>query len=214
MSKEKLQTKLEKEAVKRNKGMCDSYEYCEYCKDKEGVARATNTPCADAYNLCKQLEDKLKSYKQKKAYIETLRLRINLYKQALSSTSDEMIDDMFDDTPESTLGMPKAKYRISSPTEQILIKKELKRQTVEEWVRIEQNRLSSAEYDIKKIDNALNSLEANEYFIITAKYIHKMSIEGITEEYNYKYLKEGRDVLESAIRKRIERVKKKIAHLV
>lgn len=47
--KVKIQEELEKKAVLRNKGICTSYDYCDYCAEPEKIYRTSLTPCADAY---------------------------------------------------------------------------------------------------------------------------------------------------------------------
>lgn len=47
--KEMLQLRLEREAIKKNKGQCATYDYCRYCDSVSMLIHNSDTPCADAY---------------------------------------------------------------------------------------------------------------------------------------------------------------------
>ncbi len=54
VDKEEKQAQLEKYAVQKNGGMCQTYSYCSFCASPESVRGRTNTPCADALEEMKK----------------------------------------------------------------------------------------------------------------------------------------------------------------
>lgn len=84
MSKEEIQEILEAEAVKCNKGICESYEYCAVCKDKEVLSRETLTPCADAKIVMDDITKKLTNYKKMKADLQIRKDRVAIWKNVLN----------------------------------------------------------------------------------------------------------------------------------
>ena len=49
---ESLQSVLEQIALKTNGGICESYNYCPYCKEPQCIVRTSSTPCAEAFLAC------------------------------------------------------------------------------------------------------------------------------------------------------------------
>lgn len=44
----RIQIRLEKEAVQKNGGMCEMYIYCEYCLERYKLIKESDYPCAIA----------------------------------------------------------------------------------------------------------------------------------------------------------------------
>lgn len=49
---EQLQQVLETVALKSNRGVCETYNYCDFCKEPTCIVRKSKTPCADAFLAC------------------------------------------------------------------------------------------------------------------------------------------------------------------
>lgn len=47
--KDSLQSVLEQIALDTNDGVCESYNYCQFCTEPRCIIRKSKTPCADAF---------------------------------------------------------------------------------------------------------------------------------------------------------------------
>lgn len=184
INKEELQKILEKKAVKKNGGMCESYEYCKFCKESQTINRKSITPCADALLTLKDINTMLKSYIKNKAKIATIAERINVWEKAL----DEGVN-IFMKVPESTLGMPRAKNKINSPIEDIVLNEEMNEKQVKEMIKIEKNKKTALEYEVRKLDIAFSILNEKDMFLIECKYFENMDWVDIENSYNNTFKK-------------------------
>jgi len=78
INKNELQYVLEKDACKKNGGMCESYNYCKFCAEPKRIFRKSDTPCADAYIDMKDITKMLKNHIKDKEYIEVNTKKIEI----------------------------------------------------------------------------------------------------------------------------------------
>ena len=144
--------------------------------------------------------------RERKADLEIRKETLAIWKYALASAKDEDIDELFDNTPEITLGMPRAKYKISKPVEQALLTKELKRETVQEWVRKEESIINKMQREIRCLEIALEGLTPEEQYIIKAKYVDKYSWAIIEFNFNHEMRKDvNMYLVEKTLRTKLKR---------
>ncbi len=159
--------------------------------------------------------NELINYRQRKADLEIRKERVSLWQYKVDTADYDEINDLFDDTPESTLGMPRAKYKISSPVEQVLFNKELKVEQIQDWIYNEKSIISSIYYSLRKIDEGLNALTEEERFIIVSKYIEKQNWLDIEANFNNKFRnKRNNQITEKRLRNRCQEIKKKLSSLI
>ncbi|MDO4282362.1 MAG: hypothetical protein Q4D02_01885 [Clostridia bacterium] len=204
INKEKIQYKLEKEAVKRNGGMCESYEYCKFCEEPKSFNRKSRTPCADALLTLKDINDMLKNYMKNKAKVSTIKERINNWEN-----NKDILD--FVDVPEYNLGMPRAKNKISNPIENQVIYKEMNKKQVEELIEIEKSKLFSLEREVKKLENAFSILSDKEMFLIECRYFENRSWENVEYNFNRKFKMKS---TKKRLQNQIADIKKKILDVI
>jgi hypothetical protein len=206
-SKIQIQKELEFAAVQQNTGICESYSYCRFCKEPKKVLRNSMTPCADAYLDLKDITIKIENYKDNKEYIEVAKERIELWVVALNSTDEDELWKLFDSSESVDLGMPKAKYKLSSPIESELIKKEITREQVKTWIQREQEKLDSTRKEVYSLERAFKQLKDDEMFLVECKCWDKMKWKDIVSSYEIKYNKKIDDTV---LRRRLVRIKEKI----
>lgn len=85
------------------------------------------------------------------------------------------------------IGMPKAK-NVNSPVENKVVKYEVTREMVKQWIKDDKSRLALLEYEIKEIDIALGSLTEEENFVITSKCIDNWNWMQIEIEFNKQFI--------------------------
>ena len=157
----------------------------------------------------------LGNLRERKADLEIRKETLAIWKYALASTRDEDIDDLFDNTPEMTLGMPRAKYKISKPVEQALLTKELKRATVQEWVRKEESIINKMQREIRCLEIALEGLTPEEQYIIKAKYVDKYSWAIIEFNFNHEMRKDvNMYLVEKTLRNKVKEARLKLHYLI
>ena len=162
----------------------------------------------------KIIED-LGNLRERKADLEIRKETVELWKKALASATDEEVDDLFDNTPEMTLGMPRAKYKISKPVEQALLTKELKRATVEEWIKKEESIISKMQREIRCLEIALDGLTPEEQYIIKAKYVDKYSWAIIEFNFNHEMRKDvNLYLVEKTLRNKVKEARLKLYYLI
>lgn len=206
MDKEQIQKKLEKEAIKCNGGMCESYSYCKFCKEPRKFNRESITPCADALIDMKDINRMLKNYINNKAKIATLSERINIWNKALEEN-----ENIFTNTPESTFGMPRAKNRLYSPVESEAIRNELNRKQAEELIKIAKSEKNLLEMEIRKLDIAFNILSPKEMFLIECKYYENLDWCDIEISYNKNFNKE---LTQKRLQNKLSNIKTKLLGVI
>ena len=92
----------------------------------------------------------LKGYKVLKSELIIRQERIRIWSDVIANNNTDKILEIFTDTPEDNFGMPKAKYRKTSPTEIELLKKENSIDKIREMITKEKDIVESMKY---KSDN-------------------------------------------------------------
>lgn len=159
-----------------------------------------------------KLEESLKNYKKNKGKIETIKLRINRWQECLDTMSDEEIAAEFVYEKPDTYGMPKAKNN-NSPVESKVVKHEVTREMVKQWIKEDKSRLGMIEYEIKQIDIALGSLTEEENYIIECKCIDNWKWKQLEIAFNEKYRK-GREITEEGLKDIKENALKKMKEII
>lgn len=145
------------------------------------------------------LEARLHIYKKEKAFLEATILRIKRFEEILEKTDDDSLVIIFGTNYGAVeVGMPKA-LKISKPEETELIKKEVCRETINNWIKDDKNRIALLQLEIEQIDAALKSLTSEELYVIDKKYFEKWSWgkiekginEDLRKDYNDGYIGES-----------------------
>lgn len=206
---ENLQLILEKDACKKNGGMCESYNYCKFCKEPRKIFKSSNTPCADAYIDMKKITDLLKKRKFNKEYIESTKERIKIWEQELNKNWDneEYLNEWFFDMKKGdNFGMPKSTGDF--PLEIEFFDRESIRNKIKKIIQIEKERLNSVKFEYLKLENAINKLNEKENFIIECRYgLTKLNINDTLTSYNRKY---EANITLDILKKKIAKIKRKI----
>lgn len=207
LSNEQIQNILENRAVSSaSHGMCEAYDYCKFCEDPTSFKRKSDTPCADAYKDMQNINKMLKRYLPNKAKISTIKERIKIWEEAINSDELAILD-----VPETNFGMPKAKYRISSPIEKEIEYKELDRKQIKELIKKEKSKLFGIEAEVKNLDIAFSVLPQKDIFLIECKYFENMNWCDIENAYNKKY---NKNITEKRLRNKMTSIKKLILDII
>jgi|GEM_PF-3286104 len=211
MNKEKLQKELEFAALNQNKGVCESYSYCKFCKEPKKTLRNSMTPCADAYIDLRDISEKLKNYKDNEEYIKTAVDRINLWTIALNSKDKDKLTELFDSSEAIDLGMPRAEGKISSPIESAMQRHEITREMVNVWITREQSKLNGIRIEVNQLKRAFEKLKEDDMFILECKCFDNLKWIDTQISYENKF---KICIDESVLRKRLVRIKEKIRNLL
>lgn len=204
INKEMLQYKLEREAIKQNGGICESYAYCRFCKEPKSFNRKSPIPCAEALLDLRDINDMLKKYMSNKMKITTMKERIKRWEEGIGK-------EEFIDVPVSNFGMPRAKNRISSPVENQVIYQEMNERQVREMIRREKSKLSVLEQEVRKLDIAFECLSSAEMFLLECRYFLNLSWHDIENNFNQEFHTE---VTEKRLKNRITSIKKKLLDII
>lgn len=209
--KEKIQNLLEKQACKRNGGICESYSYCKFCKEPESFSRKSNTPCADAYIDMSHVTSLLKNYRENKETVEIVKDRIKLWKKVQQEHADDLeyLTDWFLELKrEDTYGMPKPKGAYISTLDEQVIKKEEINTIIYKFIKLAEERNDTLIRELNKLEKAIKGLKEEERFILNCKYLEMnlKTADIITSVYNaFK-----KTYSAEALKKKIASIKKKI----
>ncbi len=206
MNREEIQEKLEKEALKCNGGMCESYSYCKFCKEPRKMKRESSTPCADALLDMKDINHMLKNYMNNKAKIATLSERIDVWNRALEEN-----ENIFTNVSESTFGMPKSKNRIYSPVESQALRNELNHRQAEELIKIAKSERIALEIEVRKLEVAFSTLSPKDVFLVECKYYENMDWHDIEISYNKNF---NKDLTQKRLQNKLSNIKKKILGII
>jgi hypothetical protein len=146
------------------------------------------------------IEDTLRQYKKKRAFVNTTNARIELWQKIL-------------DDPDITkyrfyicgkeIGMPNTRNN-SSPTENEAISNDmndtLSRALVKEWLEEDKSRLLFPEAEIQQLEMAIESLTEPEKFIIECKYFNNWFWRQIEYSYNDKF-RQGNGITEERLKR-------------
>lgn len=132
------------------------------------------------------IEKALKEYKRNKGKIITIEERYKYWQKCLNTMTDEEIANEFIYKKPDTYGMPKTK-NIESPVESEVIKYEVTREMVKQWIKDEKSRVSHLKYEIKQIEVALKSLTDEENYVIECKCINNWKWYQVEISFNEKF---------------------------
>lgn len=158
------------------------------------------------------IEKSLKEYKKNKGKIEIIKQRCDKWQECLNTMTDEEIASEFIYESTDTYGMPKAKNN-NSPVEDRVIKNEVTREIVRQWIKDDKSRLAALEYEVKQIDIALDSLTEEENFIITCKCIDKWNWMQIEIEFNNQF-RNRREITYEQLKKIKKETLKKMKEII
>ena len=146
------------------------------------------------------IQDILRQYKKKRAFVNTTKARIELWEKILDDP--DITKYRFYICNKET-GMPKA-HNNSSPTENEAMMNEqndtLSRQLVKEWLEEDKSKVMFPEAEVKQLEEAMESLTEPEKFIIDCKYFRNWFWRQIEYSYNEKFRQENR-IIEDTLRK-------------
>jgi len=151
------------------------------------------------------IEFRLKRYKEKKALVNTIEIRIEAYERMLAESDD----DYFIISLPSELGMPRSPNRGGSSTEKAVTSMECDREAIKEIIKNEKSRLFWPKLEIEQIDGALKALTTWENYIIECKYFDDMSWRNIEINFN-KQFPQRNDLTEGRLRQINEEGLKKL----
>lgn len=158
------------------------------------------------------IEKSLKDYKKNKGKIEIINQRCSKWQECLDTMTDEEIASEFIYESTDTYGMPKSKNN-NSPVENRVIKNEVTREMVKNWIKEERSRLAILEYELKQVDIALGSLTEEENFIITCKCIDNWNWMQIEIEFN-KQFRNRREITYEQLKKIKKEALKKMKEII
>lgn len=211
MDKNVLQEILEREACRKNGGMCESYNYCKFCKEPKIIDRISDTPCADAYIDMKDVTDMLKKHTEDKKYIKVNSDKIKIWKKQLKEkwNDDDFLNEWYSDlNSNDTFGMPKKKGGTYSILEKEILHRENIRKKILIFIELEEERLRGVKRRYYILEKALESLSEKDKFIIDCKYSKtKLSYNDTIISYKKKY---GHEFTIDQIKKKMADIKKQI----
>lgn len=125
----------------------------------------------------------LKNYNENKGRIEASQARCDLWQYCLDTMTDEQIALEFIYTEGDTYGMPRAKTN-ESPVEREVVRHEVTRNMVKQWIKDDESRMVPVKYEIKLIDIGLGSLTKEEKDVIECKCIEGWSYKQVEADFN------------------------------
>lgn len=131
------------------------------------------------------LENILRKYKEKKAYVETTEARIEGWKYAIQHPEMWYKDYL----PQGReLGMPGRPHGSApAPTENYIIGKEITVETIKIWISQDESRIFPIKIEIEQIEKALEGLTRQERCVIELKYFENMFWRDIELSFNNLY---------------------------
>jgi hypothetical protein len=211
MDKNVLQEILEREACRKNGGMCESYNYCKFCKEPKIIDRISDTPCADAYIDMKDVTNVLKKHQDDKEYIKVNTEKIKIWRKELNEkwNDDDYLNEWYSDLKScDTFGMPKRKGGVYSVLENETINRENIRKKISDFIELEEERLRGVKRRYYILEKALDSLSEKDRFIIDCKYgKSKLSFNDTILSYKKKY---NHEFSIDQIKKKMAVIKRKI----
>ncbi len=153
----------------------------------------------------------LNNYKKNEASIEMLKLKISQWEEILQKDTQE-IDIIYSHPRQDNLGVQK--NHNSNPLESMVIRVEEQKEKINTWIKNSQERINKLQQEKRMVDILLQSLDEENYFIITQKHFEKKKWNIITHQFNSKYRNEYHEyITSSGIRKKYETTKKDLLAL-
>ena len=153
------------------------------------------------------IEQSLRNYKKNKGKIETTEERDKYWQYCLDTMSAEEIAKEFVEAQADNTGMPKAKNN-NSPVEKNIIKKEVTREMIKQWIKDDQSRIRPLKHEVKQIEIAMGSLNEEENYIIECKCIDNWKWAQVETAFNEKFRDKNEITIERLKRIKIETLKK------
>lgn len=207
--KKEVQRLLEKSACKRNGGICESYEYCKFCKEPTAINRDSETPCADAYYDLKKVNKMIREYYNNIKYVEIGQERIKIWEKELNNHyyDEEYLAEWYGTLKTSdTYGMPKAMGMYISPVEKEQEQKENARAKIKKIIKIEKERIENKDIETKILTKVFEKFEGKDEFILKLL-LENYKMPDILLSYERSY---GKLYSEKGMKNRIALIKKKI----
>lgn len=129
--------------------------------------------------------DLLKDYKANVLTIEFSKIKIDEWLIILEKDAID-INELYPKKRQENLGIQKTN-KPTSPTEEIIERSEKIKETIKESIRLEILKIKEHEKKIKLVDILLNSLPAEDRFILELKYKEKDKWNIITRKFNKEY---------------------------
>lgn len=143
------------------------------------------------------LDKILKSYKRKKAYVETTLARIEAYKYALEHPEIRYNEYCISSRE---LGMPRGSGFGGSAIEKYVVSEEKMNELLEQWIGEDESRVFPIKLEINQLENAMSYLTEQEKYVIDFKYFECMNWKDIEISFNSKYRQQNY-ITESGLRK-------------
>lgn len=153
------------------------------------------------------IEQSLREYKKNIGKIATVEERDKYWQYCLDTMTDEEIASEFVYEKQDTYGMPKAKNN-ESPVETEVVKHEVTREMVKQWIKDDQSRIRPLKQQVKQIEIALGSLTEEENYVIECKCIDNWKWAQVEIGFNEKYRDKDKITTERLKRIKIEALKK------
>lgn len=153
------------------------------------------------------IEQSLREYKKNIGKIATVEERDKYWQYCLDTMTDEEIASEFVYEKQDTYGMPKAKNN-ESPVETEVVKHEVTREMVKQWIKDDQSRIRPLKQQVKQIEIALGSLTEEENYVIECKCIDNWKWTQVEIGFNEKYRDKDKITTERLKRIKIEALKK------
>lgn len=154
----------------------------------------------------------LNNYKNNKANIELLKIKINQWCDILNMSSEEIVE-LYSKPKEDKLGVQST--RILNPIESMIIKAEDQKEKIKNLILDSNNKIKMLEQENKIVDILLETLDEESKFIIIQKCFERKKWNIITFQFNSNYRNEYKEfITSSGIRKKFSGIKKELMHIL
>lgn len=148
----------------------------------------------------KVIEKMLKEYRKKRAKVDNSLATIQAWEESLENPD---VVEYLVRTYGVEMGMPTAKYKITSPQEVEILRNELEpeeaAQLVREWIKDEYSRIFKDKLEVEAIERALSALTPSQKYVIELKYFDEFFWSVIEDKYNERF-REKNYVTEARLR--------------
>jgi hypothetical protein len=144
------------------------------------------------------IEDRLKLYKKHRAEVEVTLHRISVWEDMITKGDFSV----FEYSEASTLGMPRAPgFKINSPIETEVCRKEISMETVREWIADDWSRIRLKKLECEQIEIAMIGLKEQQKYILECKYFEGWSWKNIEINFNAHFANKREYIYHEAIKK-------------
>ena len=154
----------------------------------------------------------LNNYKRNEATKKMLEIRISQWQDILQKDPQE-IDMLYSKPSQENLGI--RNNNISNPIESMMIRVEEQKRKINAWIKDGKEKIKKIENNAKIVNVLLESLDEENFFIITQKHFERKKWNIITHQFNSKYRNEYNEyITSSGIRKKYSNAKKELLELL